>query len=90
MSNVTVASFRWLEILEKEYDNAFVDMDRIFNTIMADYDSGELIDDNVAPLIDIARHKMKLICKCWTQLVHKAQTIFQVNCKLEVSSNKII
>ena len=69
-----VSAFRWLDVLESEFDKAFVDLDLILN----DFDSDQY------DLIDACREKMQEMSSAWAQLVHKSQTIFQVNCKLEV------
>jgi hypothetical protein len=74
MSVSIVSAFRWLDILEKEFDKAFVDLDLLLGEI--DQDQIELTDDG--------RAKMSILSSCFAQLAHKAQTIFQVNGKLEV------
>ncbi|XP_064628403.1 Golgi-associated PDZ and coiled-coil motif-containing protein-like isoform X2 [Lineus longissimus] len=66
-------SFRWLEILEKEFDKAFVDLDLLLGEI--DPDQCELTYDG--------RQKMTALSAAFAQLCHKAQTIFQGNVKLE-------
>lgn len=68
-------SFRWLEILEKEFDKAFVDLDLLLGEI--DPDQCELTYDG--------RQKMTALSAAFAQLCHKSQTIFQTNAKLEVS-----
>jgi hypothetical protein len=68
------SSFRWVDTLEKEFDKAFVDLDLIL---------GEMDTDQV-DLIDLGRGRMSEMASAWAQLVHKTQTIFQINCKLEV------
>lgn len=84
MSSVSVASFRWLDTLEKEFDKAYVDLDVMFNDLVTESENGDLIDDNIIEFVDNSREKVKIMCSAWAQLVHKSQTIFQVNCKLEV------
>ncbi|KAJ8314427.1 hypothetical protein KUTeg_006577, partial [Tegillarca granosa] len=66
-------SFRWLEILEKEFDKAFVDLDLLL---------GE-IDPDQCELTFEGRQKMTALSAAFAQLCHKAQTIFQSNAKLE-------
>jgi hypothetical protein len=73
MTGVT-SSFRWIDTLEKEFDAAFVDLDSILTEV----------DTDQVDLIDICRERMKNMSIAWAQLVHKTQTIFQTNCKLEV------
>ena len=74
MANV-IAAFRWLDVLESEFDKAYLDLDVVLN----EFDSDQY------ELIDVCREKMQEMSSAWAQLVHKSQTIFQVNCKLEVS-----
>ncbi|XP_067676025.1 Golgi-associated PDZ and coiled-coil motif-containing protein-like [Haliotis asinina] len=66
-------SFRWLEILEKEFDKAFVDLDLLL---------GE-IDPDQCELTFEGRQKMTALSAAFAQLCHKAQTVFQCNAKLE-------
>jgi len=70
-----VVAFRWLDVLENEFDKSFVELD----AIVAEIDSEE------TELIDLARQKMTTLSSSFAQLVHKSQTIFQNNAKLEVS-----
>ncbi len=72
--SVSVSAFRWLDILEKEFDKAFVDLDLLL---------GE-IDQEVSEITDDGRAKMTILSSCFAQLAHKAETISQVNAKLEV------
>lgn len=74
---VAVSMFRWLDLLEKEFDKTFVDLDILLGEI--DPDQSEITYDG--------RQKMTQLSSTFAQLVHKAQTIFQGNAKLEVSLN---
>ncbi|XP_070589526.1 Golgi-associated PDZ and coiled-coil motif-containing protein [Erythrolamprus reginae] len=65
--------FRWLEVLEKEFDKAFVDVDLLL---------GE-IDPDQADITYEGRQKMTSLSSCFAQLCHKAQTVSQINHKLE-------
>ncbi|XP_054617527.1 Golgi-associated PDZ and coiled-coil motif-containing protein isoform X2 [Dunckerocampus dactyliophorus] len=65
--------FRWLEVLEKEFDKAFVDVDLLL---------GEIDPDQVDITYE-GRQKMTSLSSCFAQLCHKAQTVFQLNHKLE-------
>lgn len=69
-----VSMFRWLEVLEKEFDKAFVDVDLLL---------GE-IDPDQADITYEGRQKMTSLSSCFAQLCHKAQTVSQINHKLEV------
>ena len=66
--------FAWLEVIEKEFDKAFVDLDLILGDI--DSEQIELTYDG--------RQKMTALSAAFAQLCHKSQTIFQMNAKLEV------
>ena len=72
--SVSVNAFRWLDILEKEFDKAYVDLDLLLGEI--DQDQSEITDEG--------RAKMTVLSSCFAQLSHKAQTISQSNAKLEV------
>uniref|UniRef100_A0A670ICB2 Golgi associated PDZ and coiled-coil motif containing n=1 Tax=Podarcis muralis TaxID=64176 RepID=A0A670ICB2_PODMU len=68
-----LSMFRWLEVLEKEFDKAFVDVDLLL---------GE-IDPDQADITYEGRQKMTSLSSCFAQLCHKAQTVYQINHKLE-------
>ncbi|XP_050306781.1 Golgi-associated PDZ and coiled-coil motif-containing protein-like [Anthonomus grandis grandis] len=65
--------FRWLDILEKEFDKAFVDLDLSLGDIGAEE----------ATAVFNARQKLCTLGSCFAQLSHKSQTIFQNSAKLE-------
>lgn len=83
MSGVAVASFRWLDTLEKEFDKTFVDLDSLLGAIQSESDSGDLNEDNLLDYTYSSREKLQSMSSAWAQLVHKAQTIFEINCKQE-------
>ncbi|KAG7509395.1 Golgi-associated PDZ and coiled-coil motif-containing protein isoform X1 [Solea senegalensis] len=68
-----MSMFRWLEVLEKEFDKAFVDVDLLL---------GEIDPDQVDITYE-GRQKMTTLSSCFAQLCHKSQTVFQLNHKLE-------
>ncbi|KAG7175794.1 Golgi-associated PDZ and coiled-coil motif-containing protein-like isoform X2 [Homarus americanus] len=72
----TNVTFRWLDILEKEFDKAFVDLDLLIGEV--DHYDIEEPDFQVQ-----ARSRLEALSSCFAQLAHKAQTIFQTNAKLE-------
>ncbi|KPI98013.1 Golgi-associated PDZ and coiled-coil motif-containing protein [Papilio xuthus] len=74
----TGVGFRWLDILEKEFDKACVELD----TSVADLETEE------PDVAFAARQKIATLSSCFAQLTHKALTIFQNSAKLEVSPNK--
>ncbi|CAF1234866.1 unnamed protein product [Rotaria magnacalcarata] len=71
--SAAVSAFRWLDILEKEFDKSFVDLDLLLGDI--DQDQSDITDEG--------RAKMTVLSSCFAQLAHKAQTISQTNAKLE-------
>ena len=70
-------------MLEKEFDKAFIDFDTVLAKLVNETDTGDMIEDGVLEYADELKEKVKLMSCAWAQLVHKSQTIFQVNCKLE-------
>ncbi|XP_056280485.1 Golgi-associated PDZ and coiled-coil motif-containing protein isoform X2 [Pseudoliparis swirei] len=68
-----MSMFRWLEVLEKEFDKAFVDVDLLL---------GEIDPDQVDITYE-GRQKMTSLSSCFAQLCHKTQTVFQLNHKLD-------
>ena len=44
------------------------------------------LDESLNGLTAAVRHKLAALASCWAQLVHKSQTVFQNNAKLEVGS----
>ncbi|KAI8428644.1 hypothetical protein MSG28_007374 [Choristoneura fumiferana] len=69
----TGIGFRWLDILEKEFDKACVELD----TSIVELDSEE------SESVFAARQKIATLSSCFAQLTHKALTIFQNSAKLE-------
>ena len=66
---LAVSMFRWLDLLEKEFDKAFVALDMLLGAIYAD--QNELMHEG--------RQKMTALSSSFAQLAHKSQTIFQGN-----------
>ncbi|CAF4274324.1 unnamed protein product, partial [Adineta steineri] len=71
--SISATAFRWLDILEAEFDKTFVDLDLLLGEI--DEDQIEITGDG--------RAKLGILSSCFAQLVHKTQTISQANAKLE-------
>ncbi|KAG1659631.1 Golgi-associated PDZ and coiled-coil motif-containing protein [Nymphon striatum] len=69
----STCGMKWLEILEKEFDKAYVDLDMLLGEI--DADQMEIINES--------RPRMTTLSSVFVQLTHKAQTIFQNNSKFE-------
>ena len=68
-------SFRWMDLLEKEFDKNFVALEEVFKMIAADYEMVDMYESN--------RKLLSALGSCFVQAVHKAQTIFQANAKFE-------
>ncbi|CAF0936196.1 unnamed protein product [Didymodactylos carnosus] len=71
--SVVANAFRWIDILEKEFDKTFVDLDLLLGEI--DSDQSEITDEG--------RAKLTMLSSSWAQLVHKTQTLSQTNAKME-------
>ncbi|XP_068630467.1 uncharacterized protein [Battus philenor] len=69
----TGVGFRWLDILEKEFDKACVELD----TSLSDLETED------PEVVFSARQKIATLSSCFAQLTHKALTIFQNSAKLE-------
>ena len=69
------SGFKWLELLEKEFDKSFVGLDQSVRSVSEEYELEEIYDNERKLLANLGH--------CFVQLVHKSQTIFQVNAKLE-------
>ncbi|XP_049866167.1 Golgi-associated PDZ and coiled-coil motif-containing protein-like isoform X2 [Pectinophora gossypiella] len=69
----TGVGFRWLDILEKEFDKACVELD----TSLSELETEE------PEVVFSARQKIATLGSCFAQLTHKALTIFQNSAKLE-------
>lgn len=72
MATSTVA-MKWLELLEKEFDRAYLDLDILL---------GE-VDEEQCDVTYEARRRMSALSSAFAQLCHKAQTVFETNEKLE-------
>ena len=75
MTATTAAGFKWLDLLEKEFDKSFVSIDQQSRNVAEEFDLDEMYDTQ--------RRLLANLGNCFVQLVHKSQTIFQINAKLE-------
>ncbi|GAV00316.1 hypothetical protein RvY_11183-2 [Ramazzottius varieornatus] len=66
-------TFRWLDILEAEFDRTFVEVDQILI----------IPDTELEYVVGPVRERMAKLCAIFAQLTDKTQTIFQTNAKLE-------
>lgn len=73
MSVAAGTMFKWLDLLEREFDRSFVTIDLLL---------GE-IDAEQSDITNEGRDKLGVISSCFSQLCHKAQTLAQMNAKLE-------
>ncbi|OQV15477.1 Golgi-associated PDZ and coiled-coil motif-containing protein [Hypsibius exemplaris] len=71
--SLSTTTFKWLDLLESEFDRAYVELDGILCHPEAE----------IEYVIGPARQKMALLCATFAQLSEKAQTVFQSNAKLE-------
>uniref|UniRef100_A0AC34G086 PDZ domain-containing protein n=1 Tax=Panagrolaimus sp. ES5 TaxID=591445 RepID=A0AC34G086_9BILA len=69
----------WLDALEKDFDKAFVDLDLLIGEV--DTDQSEITYE--------ARQKMTSLSSCFAQLIHKSQSLFQKNVKLEAEVDEL-
>ena len=75
MTATSSAGFKWLDLLEKEFDKSFVSLDHNSRNVAEEFELEEMYDTH--------RRLLSNMGNCFVQLVHKSQTIFQVNAKLE-------
>ena len=66
-----------MEVLSKEFERAFVDLDLVLTDIE---------EDEFSDIPDSFKSYMLTMSSCFSQLCHKTQCIAQTNAKLEVSS----
>ena len=59
-----------LDLLEKEFDNSYMDLEKVARSFSDDYDFVETSE--------ALRKLLSNLGQCFVQLVHKSQTIFQV------------
>jgi len=65
--------FRWLEVLEKEFDKSFVDLDILLGDI----------DEEQQDIALEGRERMTRLSAAFAQLCHKSESIFHQNSHLE-------
>ncbi|GBP32797.1 Golgi-associated PDZ and coiled-coil motif-containing protein [Eumeta japonica] len=76
----TAVGFRWLDILEKEFDKACVELD----TSLMEMEAEE------PEVVFTARQKIATLGSCFAQLTHKALTIFQNSAKIESILSQLV
>ncbi|XP_059095115.1 Golgi-associated PDZ and coiled-coil motif-containing protein-like [Tigriopus californicus] len=73
--STSMAGFKWMDLLEKEFDKSFVSMDELFKSVTEEYEIYDLYEANRKVLANMG--------SCFVQVLHKAQTIIQQNAKHE-------
>ena len=80
--------FKWLDLLEKEFDRSFVQLDLLLGEV--EEENKQVTNEGTCVLLsmdiltkNLGRDKLGIISSCFSQLCHKAQTLAQMNCKLE-------
>ena len=77
--STTAVAFKWLDLLEKEFDKSYVSLDQHLAAVLRILrEEEEAID-----AYDAQRKLLSNMAQCFVQLSHKAQSIFQTNAKLE-------
>ena len=74
----SVSIFHSLDLLEKDFDKAYVDLD----VLLSECDPEDGYD-----VFSDAREIMHSMSSCFSQLCHKTQSTAQANAKLEVNLN---
>ncbi|KAF9798580.1 hypothetical protein SFRURICE_008313, partial [Spodoptera frugiperda] len=75
----TGVGFRWLDLLEKEFDKACVELD----TSLTELETEE------PEVVFVSRQKIATLSSCFAQLTHKALTIFQNSAKIECQAGGV-
>lgn len=70
---VSTVAIKWLQLLEKEFDKVYIDLDSLF---------GELEDEHNLACYS-GREKLTAMSAAFGQLAHKALTVFELNNKLQ-------
>ena len=72
---VASACFKWVDVLETQFDKSWVELDSLLMQLEEDEDFGFLHTQS-------RRHASSL-ASCFSQLAHKSSVVFQNNAKLE-------
>ena len=82
----SAVAFKWLDLLEKEFDKSYVGLDqqlacgmRLAQRLGATEEAAE----DAMDAYDAQRKLLSNMAQCFVQLAHKATTIAQTNAKLE-------
>jgi len=80
-STTAGAGFKWLDILEKEFDKSYVGLDSHLDSVLQIM--REENPEEALPAYEAQRKLLTNMAQCFVQLTHKSQTIAQSNAKLE-------
>lgn len=75
----SIVAIKWLDLLEKEFDKAFVELDTLL---------GEIDEDQCEVTYD-GRQRLTTLSAAFAQLCHKAQTVFENNGKFEREAEEL-
>ena len=73
------ASLEWLDELEQSFDDAYVSLDTSMNDLINKSRREELKRDALVDVVESSKEKLKKVSYLWSQLMEKAQNIFQSN-----------
>ncbi len=77
------SGLRWLEILESEFDGLFRELHHGLGRQPEDA-------EEASALWVSARSRVNGLSSVFAQMSRKSRAVFQTNCKLEVSKNKLV
>ena len=72
---VTATCFKWVDLLESQFDKSWIDLDSLLLQLEE--------DEEFAVLYNKSRRQASSLASCFSQLSHKATVVFQNNAKLE-------
>ena len=72
---VTATCFKWVDLLESQFDKSWIELDSLLLQLEE--------DEDFAALYHKSRKQAASMASCFSQLSHKATVVFQNNAKLE-------
>lgn len=72
---VTATCFKWVDLLESQFDKSWIDLDSLLLQLEE--------DEEFSVLYNKSRRQVASLASCFSQLSHKATVVFQNNAKLE-------
>ena len=60
MSATTAVGFKWLDLLEKEFDKSFVSIDQQSRNVAEEFDLDEMYDTQRRLLANLGNHTLKI------------------------------